>query len=271
MGKVIAAIGATLATVYSGSRELGAGVHETRSQEAQAGYPRVVGHYPHVRGYVAGALGDGTGNPSVHDRLAELEEAVHGEEEVVVGYTPDGEPVVGRRGHHHKKRHHPGHHTSGLPEHLHPQQVPWRKMIAPGSPPVGEGHVPIPLNPETFGGVWGAGATPAGAPPGTTITFSARPQKPYKTSRLLIRGTKSGVTAIGNMVGQTFIGTDLQQGEVGNIDLESLGAANAFDTWVSFKQAEPGVWIRVLATLTAFPVGTDFEAYSVTAVGHYLH
>ena len=130
--------------------------------------------------------------------------------------------------------------------------------------------MPLPLNPETFGGSWG-NTTGGGAPAGTTITFSARPQKPFKTARLLIRGTKSGTTAVGNLIGQTFIGTDLQQGEVGNIDLESLGAANAFDTWVSFKQAEPGVWIRVLATLTAFPTGTDFELYTCTAIGHYLH
>lgn len=253
---------------YKRSRIVTAGVHETYSPQAQAGYPRVIGHYPAIRGYVAG---DGTGNADVHERLAELEAQVHGEVDgdEVIGYTADGEEVIGK--YHHKKRHRGGHRTHGMPEHLHPQQVPWRKMVAPGSPPVGEGHVPIPLNPETFGGVWGAGATPAGGPPGATITFSARPQKPYKTSRLLIRATKSGVTAIGNLVGQTFIGTDLQQGEVGNIDLESLGAANAFDTWVSFKQAEPGVWIRVLATLTAFPTGTDFEAYTVTAIGHYLH
>ena len=147
---------------------------------------------------------------------------------------------------------------------------PWRPMVAPGSPPLGEGHVPLPLNAETFGGMWG-NTTGGGAGAGATITFSSRPQKPFKMARLLIRPTKSGATAIGNLVGQVYIGTDLQQGEVGNIDLESLGAANAFDTWVSFKQAEPGVWIRVQATLTAFPTGTDFQTYTVTGIGHYLH
>ena len=224
-----------------------------------AGYPRVLGPAYHP----------GVGAPGAGRVVGYVAGEVEGHEEVI-GYTHDGEPIVGapQHGHHHK---HHRHHTQGLPQHLHPQSPPWRAMVAPGSPPVGEGHVALPMNPETFGGVWGAGATPAGAPAGATITFSARPQKPYKTARLLIRGTKSGATAIGNMVGQVFVGTDLQQGEVGNIDLESIGAANAFDTWVSFMQAEPGVWIRVLATLTAFPTGTDFEAYSVTAIGHYLH
>jgi hypothetical protein len=126
------------------------------------------------------------------------------------------------------------------------------------------------MNPESFGGSWG-NVTAGGAAAGTTITYSTRPQKPFKPTRLLIRATKSGTTAIGNLIGQIYVGSDLQQGDVGNIDLESLGAANAFDTWVSFKQAEPGVWIRMQATLTAFPTATDFETYTVTIIGHYLH
>jgi hypothetical protein len=201
-----------------------------------AGYPRVIGYYPGtgMHGYLAGV--DPSGAPiMVAPQLPPPQQG-------------GNLPVYG-----------------GGPPAIH--SPPWRPMVAPGSPPLGEGHVPMPLNPETFGGSWGA----SGAGAGTTITFSSRPQKPFKCSRLLIRATKSGATAIGNLVGQVYIGTDLQQGEVGNIDLESLGAANAFDTWVSFKQAEPGVWIRVQATLTAFPTGTDFESYTITAIGHYLH
>lgn len=222
-----------------------------------AGYPRVIGapasYYPGVGG-IHGNYGPGAvvGYPSMQGYIA----------------GADGAPVLVP----HPLAHPVGMHS--MPVHGAPPAIatsaPWRPMMAPGSPPLGEGHVPMPLNPETFGGSWG-NTTGGGAPAGTTITFSGRPQKPFKTARLLIRGTKSGATAVGNMIGQTYIGTDLQQGEVGNIDLESLGAANAFDTWVSFKQAEPGVWIRVLATLTAFPTGTDFELYTITAIGHYLH
>jgi hypothetical protein len=195
-----------------------------------AGYPRVIGYYPGV-GYVAGA--DAPGAPMMLPINAPQ-----------LPVVPPPNPVV--------------------------HSAPWRPMLAPGNPPLGEGHVPIPMNPETFGGSWG-NTTAGGAGVGVTITFSTRPQKPFKCTRLLIRPTKSGATAIGNLVGQVFVGTDLQQGEVGNIDLESLGAANAFDTWVSFKQVEPGVWMRVNATLTAFPTGTDFETYTITAIGHYLH
>lgn len=153
----------------------------------------------------------------------------------------------------------------------HPIHSPsWRPMNAPGSPPLGEGHVPMPLNPETFTGTWGGTGT-AFAPSGTQITFSARPQKPFKTARLIVNSTKVGASAVGRLVGEIFVGTDLQQGELGNIDLESIGAATAFDTWLSLKQAEPGVWIRVQSTLTAFPTGTDFESFNVVAIGHYLH
>jgi hypothetical protein len=208
-------------------------------QQQQAGYPRVIGYAPGV-GYVAGE--------------EEVEGAGHSEYEVPV-------PVVGRR---RRGPHGPAIHSA-----------PWRAMLAPGSPPLGEGHVPLPLNAEEYNGSWGGGANPAQAPAAATITFSARPQKPFKTTRLLIgKGGTSGGIAVAHMVGQVFVGTDLQQGEVGVIDLETMGAGTAFDTWVSFKQAEPGVWIRVLASLLGPPVfmtTTDYVTYTVTALGHYLH
>lgn len=208
-----------------------------------AGYPRVIG------GYVAGGYYPGTG---------------------VYGVDPaTGAPV------------HPAalaaHQHGMMPIHPMPPPAihspPWRPMVAPGSPPLGEGHVPLPMLPETFNGIWGAPPQGGGAPPGTIITYSARPQKPFKAARLLVR--KSGPNAAGSaIVGQVFVGTDLQQGELGFFDIESVGAGGSFDTWVSLKQAEPGVWIRIQATLTAFPLsttGTDFVVATISALGHYLH
>jgi hypothetical protein len=126
------------------------------------------------------------------------------------------------------------------------------------------------MNPETFSGVWGSG----GAATGASITFSARPQKPFKLTRMLVGFNKTSGAGSAHLVGQPFVGTDLQQGEVGNIDLEGLGAGGSFDTWVSFKQAEPGVWIRLIATLLGAPTftsTTDSATYIITAIGHYLH
>ena len=197
-----------------------------------AGYPRVIGYAPGtgIYGYVAGA-----------------------------DVAPPMLPV---------------HPHMALPVHPAPHPAvhspPWRPMMAPGSPPLGEGHVPMPLNPETFNGTWGGVSVTGAAPAGTTITFSARPQKPFKTARLLVN--PSGPNVVGaRVIGQVFVGTDLQQGELGNIDLQTIGAGGSFDTWVSLKQAEPGVWIRLQVTLTAFPVGTDFIVVTCSSLGHYLH
>lgn len=231
-------------------------------------------YYPGVGGYVAGhGYVVGVGYPRTVGAEAPAPPVMHalappGSALIRVG--PE-HPLHPHNRHHHMR--HPHHFPEPPPEgpmHGYPiQRPPWRDMNAPGSPPLGEGHVPMPLTAETFGGIWGAGV--GGAPPGVVITFSARPQKPFKTSRLLVSGTKVGSSAVGRMIGQTFVGTDLQQGELGFMDLETMGAGGSFDTWVSFKQAEPGVWIRVQATLTAFPTGSDYEVYTVTGMGHYLH
>jgi hypothetical protein len=219
-----------------------------------AGYPRVIGrggppqqYYP---GFGSAPAPYAAQGPDVDGYVAGYVAGMR-----AVGIEPPGPP-----GGMHNMRVHP-HPAPAV------HSAPWRGMIAPGVSPVQEGHVPLPLNAETDGGQWGNG----GAGTGGLIIFSARPQKPFKTARLIVRGTKVGATAVGNLVGEIFVGTDLQQGELGNIDLESIGAATAFDTWLSLKQAEPGVWIRVQATLTAFPSGTDFEVYTISALGHYLH
>lgn len=169
-------------------------------------------------------------------------------------------------------------HPADVAHAMHPYAVqtqghtaPWRPMNAPGNPPMGEGHVSLPLNAETFNGVWGAG----GAATSASITFSARPQKPYKLTRILVGSSKTAGATAAHLVGQQYVGTDLQQGEVGNVDLESIGAGGSFDTWLSFKQAEPGVWIRIIAALLGAPTfvtpTTDSATYILTAIGHYLH
>lgn len=261
-----------------------------------AGFPRVIGGYV-AGGYVAG--GHIYGAPPAPPAAPQLpppggEGGFHpgygghpgyGHPGYGPGFHPGGHmppgfyhhPQYGMIGPDHP--HHPHHHHHLAAQGLMPLPVmappapespPWRPMMAPGSPPLGEGHVPLPLTPETYSGMWGNTAG-GGAPAGTTIIFSARPQKPFKANRLITRGTKSGATAIGNIIGQVFVGTDLQQGELGFFDLESIGAATAFDTWISFKQVEPGVWLRLQAQLTAYPTGTDFEVYTISVLGHYLH
>jgi hypothetical protein len=224
-------------------------------QQMGPGYPRVVGGYvagyhPGV-GYVAGVAPPA---PPAPPMLPAFHPAMP-----APGF-PAGYPMM----------QHPAYPVDPHAVALHGHTAPWRPMNAPGNPPLGEGHVPLPLNPETFNGVWGAG----GAATSASITFSARPQKPFKTTRVLVGFSKTSGAGAAHLVGQAFVGTDLQQGEVGNIDLETLGAGTAFDTWVSFKQAEPGVWVRLICSLLGAPTftaTTDAATYTLTAVGHYLH
>lgn len=205
-----------------------------------AGYPRVIGYIAGMHpGYAAHGYYPGTG---IYGAAAPVPMLAAAPAPMAMPVHPPPAPAV--------------------------HSPPWRPMVAPGNPPLGEGHVPLPLTPETFGGTWGGAA---GAPAGTVIIFSGRPQKPFKAARVLARGTKSGPTAVGNIIAQAFVGTSLQQGELGFFDLESIGAATAFDTWLSLHQAEPGVWIRLQTTLTAFPTAPDFETYTISAMGHYLH
>ena len=248
MGKLIAGVLAALPTVAEMAPEdVGrTGAAPLRAIDAttcDVGYPRVIGYYPGTGIYGDSGVGYVMGPGGVGAALPGNAMHVPGQPAPMLLQPPAPQPIAFNT-------------------------PPWRPMMAPGSPPLGEGHVGMPLSPESFGGMWGGAA---GATAGASIVFSARPQKPFKTTRLLISATKAGATAIGRLVGQIFVGTDLQQGELGNMDLESLGAGGSFDTWLSLKQAEPGVWIRVQATLTAFPNTSDFETYVITAIGHYLH
>lgn len=218
---------------------------EIAKQQQQVGYPRVVGQYvagyhPGV-GYVVGA--DGQPVPALP--------------------APPGAPMMP----------HPGYMPYPQMHAPVPHTAPWRPMMAPGSPPLGEGHVTLPMNPETNQGVWGSTAT-GGAATSAQIIFSARPQKPFKLTRIIVGSAKTAGAAAAHLVGQQFVGTDLQQGEVGLVDLESIGAGGSFDTWLSFKQAEPGVWIRIFGQLLGSPTftsTTDTATYILTAIGHYLH
>ena len=167
------------------------------------GYPRVVGgRFPGV-----GVYGEEVDGEEVEGYVAGY----------VAGAEAAAQADVGR--HHHGRG---GRGALLLPKQHKPQihSPPWRPMMAPGTPPLGEGHVPMPLNPETFNGTWG-GTTGAGA---GSPSRSAGDRRNRSTEPLAASGTKSGPTAVGRLIGQPFVGTDLQQGELGFIDLETLGA-----------------------------------------------
>lgn len=138
----------------------------------------------------------------------------------------------------------------------------WRNRMAPGVPMPGYGHVNLPLRPDTNGGVF----TPAV----NVIGFEARPQKPFQGMRYVATVRRTGAAGVQILGSGIFIGTDLQQGELGEFDVEQF-APTAFDMSMQFVQCEPGVLIRL--TCRALPVvpANESLAVSMQILGNYVH
>ncbi len=172
------------------------------------------------------------------------------------GYVP-GYGIVGAR--------RPRHHGHG-PRHMAiPPRPQWRNQLAPGVIQPDEGMVPLPLSPS------------AGSPPGTftaaitTMTFQGQLQKPYRAERLLVSVVRTGASATGRLLTQLFVGTDLQQAEINGWDAELVGTTNAFGTRLTAKAAEPGVFIRLVVTLSNNPTGTDTIFATMMFLGRVIH
>jgi hypothetical protein len=141
----------------------------------------------------------------------------------------------------------------------------WRDgEMAPGVNAHDEGMIPLPLSPTTAGGTFSSVA-PA-------ITWQGQLQKPYRAERLIVSVVRSaGPTANGLLLGQIFVGTDLQLADIQGIDIETLGAPTAFGTRLTLHQAPPGVLIRIIVTLSSAPTGTDTIFASMYFLGRVIH
>lgn len=144
-----------------------------------------------------------------------------------------------------------------------PQRPGWRRQLAPGVIQPDEGLVPLPLAPQTANGVFGAG--------GGSIVYQGQLQKPFRPERLLTSVVRTGASATGRLLGQLFVGTDLQQADIQGWDVELLGAPTSFGTRLTCKAAEPGVFIRFIITPTAFPTGTDTILLTMLFAGRIVH
>lgn len=177
----------------------------------------------------------------------------------VVGYDVDGNAVMGEvMG----AAAHPAHHAPHRMMRI-PPRPQWRQQLAPGVIQPDEGMVPLPLTPLTAGGVFAA-ATP-------TITFQGQLQKPFRAERMLVSSVRTGASSTGRLLGQLFVGTDLQQGDIQAWDIELVGQATAFGTRLTTKSAEPGVLIRLQVTLSSVLTGTDTIFASVLFMGRIIH
>lgn len=181
----------------------------------------------------------------------------------VMGYGPTG--VVGAAHHGHRQMHGHGPHSGGARIQL-PPTAPWRHgEIAHGVQAPDTGMFPLPLT--------GTGGTNVFSATVSSITFQGSLQKPYRAERLIFIVTRIGASATNlRAQGQIFVGTDLQQGELGLLDLESLGAVTAFGTRLTLSPANPGVFVRIQSQLVGGALtGTDTILINTYFLGQVIH
>jgi len=146
-----------------------------------------------------------------------------------------------------------------------PAKPGWRSQLAPGVIQPDEGLVPLPLAPVggSGGGTFSATVT--------SLTFQGQLQKPFRPERVLTSVVRTGTSSTGRLLAQWFVGTDLQQADIGAWDIELVGQANAFGTRLTMKAAEPGVLIRSIITPSSALAGTDTIFLSVLVLGRIIH
>lgn len=144
------------------------------------------------------------------------------------------------------------------------QRPPWRaRQLAPGVIAPDQGLLPLPMHGTTGTDTFTATLNP--------ITFQGQIQKPFRGERLLVRTVRTGTSAVGILTGQLFIGTDLQQLDVQGFDIESVGAVTGFGVRLTMKPAQPGVFIRLVVTVTPALTASDTILASITLLGRNVH
>lgn len=132
----------------------------------------------------------------------------------------------------------------------------WRnQVLAPGVNAPDEGMETLPMGNFTY--------TLANQ----INTFSGQVQVPFRGERWLIRVVRTGASAIGVILAQLFMGKDLAQLDVAQIDLESLAAGGNFGTRLTHKPVQPGVFIRAITSLSSPLAGTDTIFCSLQLIG----
>ena len=210
-------------------------------------YMSVVGHDAYGRPLYAPVQGDVMGD--------------------VMGYGGYGYPGVGAAPPRHAMVPHHGHHPAhhgGHPRHMQiPDRPEWRAQMAPGVIMPDEGMVPLPMAPLANNGFFSATVP--------QITFQGQLQKPFRAERLLVSTVRNGPTAVGRLLAQHFVGTDLQGGDITQWDAELIGQADAFGTRLTTKAAEPGVLIRMIVAVSQGLTGTDTIFATMNWLGRIVH
>lgn len=136
----------------------------------------------------------------------------------------------------------------------------WRQgQLAPGVIAPDQGMLPLPMGNFTF------------TASAQTNTFSGQIQKPFRGERFLVTTVRTGASAVGRILGQPFVGTDLALLDISPIDIEQIGSPQAFGVRLTMKPAQPGVFIRLVCTLSSALAGTDTIFASIQLLGRNIH
>ena len=145
-----------------------------------------------------------------------------------------------------------------------PPKPGWRNQLAPGVIQPDEGMVPLPLVPNAGNGTFTTTLS--------QITWSGQLQKPFRAERLLVSVVRTGTDAIGRLLTQFFVGTDLQGAEIAGWDAELIGQAGSFGTRLTAKAAEPGVQVRLVVTLSnPLTIATSSIFATMMFLGRVVH
>lgn len=135
----------------------------------------------------------------------------------------------------------------------------WREaQLAPGVIAPDQGLLPLPLGSFTY------------LLAAQTNTFVGQVQKPFRGERLLVTTVRSGTSAVGRIMGQMFVGSDLAALDVPQIDLEQIGAPNAFGVRLTMKPIQPGVQFRIITSLSNALTGTDSIFCTIQLLGRNI-
>jgi hypothetical protein len=173
----------------------------------------------------------------------------------VVGYDEYGEPIIVGARRRKKRRRRRRRVTVRKPN--------WRRrQLAPGVVAPDQGMLILPLE-GTVGNQFTAAIN--------QITFQGQLQKPFRGERLLVSTVRTGASAVGRLLSLLWVGTDLQQIDINGFDAEQVGSPAAFGVRLAMKPAQPGVFIRMVATLNAALAGVDTIDATVSLLGRAVH
>jgi hypothetical protein len=145
----------------------------------------------------------------------------------------------------------------------------WRHgIVTPGIALPRQGMEMLTFVPDSNGGVFDT--TNIGA----LITFTARPQRPYRPERLVAFVSRTADAVAGVPAGFVlsdgiFVGTALNQLTRGEFNIEVYGPT-AFGVRMSLSEASPGIDITIKCRLTIPPVGTQAVGVSLQFLGRSL-